>query len=552
MFFLEKLIAALSSRTTIHLLLYAWLGSALFSYFFLPPSTNDVGEYLGGALGILHQKSFGIFIGDDFLNTFQVWPGYSYFLAACLYIMSFLKISLSHFTYRLPHFLTLLLLLLLTCYLIKLLNKKKSDLYVIHINLFLIFLASSPFSLTCWAVRPEVPVLVSIVAGLIFYFLWTESRSENHLYFYLSSFSLGMSGVFHSNGLIISNIISCCIVILHLKNEKFYRLFLFYLIMLLPGAITFGWFFTDYPNSFEIFSTQAKDLSSSSSYSSGFQYLIYHAFYGRGDKSALINFFWRFFWTPLLVFLSLTCIFLLKYGYSLIKKEFRNIILITFLFSTLIISLILNTRRFITYYIYISFSLSLFFPILLISFLRFKKESRLKNGFLNISFLTFLIFFISFHSLAHAYKFLASPKGTYYSVSYIRDEVLKSLKPNDVLFLSGGSLLIPFIDIYHSQFRNPVSNKIYHILHDNVSEKRNMRARSFLVNKLLELKPGETIWGVLKSTIVSFDKSQKSFIIKVPGQLYTLQQIHLYFEIDELITENTNNIFFKPGKFKII
>ena len=98
----------MSSKNVLYLFLCAWLVNIVYSYFVLPPSSDD-GIYFGPALGFFYKHQIGLYAGDEFILQYVPFPGFPFFNGLFLHIMTLLNFGINHYTYRLFHMMAIIL-----------------------------------------------------------------------------------------------------------------------------------------------------------------------------------------------------------------------------------------------------------------------------------------------------------------------------------------------------------------------------------------------------------------------------------------------------------
>jgi len=531
----------MSSKKVLYLFLCAWLVNIVYSYFVLPSAPDD-GSYFGAALGFLHKHQIGLYIGDEFELIYATFPGVSFFNGLFLHIMTLLNLGINHYTYRLFHMLTIILLLLSTCYLTYLTCKRDGADYVRGCNIFLVLLAITPFVQMCWAVRPEVLGLLFITIGLIVYSYSDVRTKFISVQYVLSAMFLGLSITLHPNFVIIAGLLALFIVILEIIERKYFTALAFGLILILPLLVVLAWYLSHCPDSIdELFNgihRKSKVMPGG-----GFIRLIKESFFLSEWKSIFVKMVYSIFWIPLLLILLSGIILAVKEDYSMVRRNKRTFLLYVFFISS-IIHLAANTQATATYYTITSFVLCFFISVMLSKRRTLKDISSTKNKRLVKGIVAFcLLLIITLHSIIHAIKFTVST-DQYYFMPKAYSEVFKKINSHDHIFIGESTLYPLFTKLIDAQYYNKDSNRVYYLVPSIVSEKRTLKIESFIEKKLKNISHDSSIWGFGKARITFMDKDFKR--VKCCLGYYLGEPILLEIKIKEIIYEDKGHLIIRP------
>ncbi len=291
----------------------------------------------------MHKHQTGLYVGDEFELIYATFPGVSFFNGLFLHIMTLLNLGINHYTYRLFHMLTIILLLLSTCYLTYLTCKRDGTDYVRGCNIFLVLLAITPFVQMCWAVRPEVLGLLFITIGLIVYSYLDVRTKFISVQYVLSAMFLGLSMAIHPNFVIIAGLLALFIVILEIIERQYFTALSFGFIFILPLLVVLAWYLNQSPDAIDqLFSGVLRKKVAMPG--GGFIRLIKESFFLGGWESVFVKIVYSIFWMPLLLILLSSIILVVKEDYSMVKRNKRTLLLYVFFISS-IIHLALNTTE---------------------------------------------------------------------------------------------------------------------------------------------------------------------------------------------------------------
>ena len=89
-----------NSKRSVKILLFFWIISAIYCYFFLPPK-NDGGIYMSVALSVINNGIPGILINNEIIPTFFIFPTQPFINGIFLKIIGLIGFELNEYNYRL-------------------------------------------------------------------------------------------------------------------------------------------------------------------------------------------------------------------------------------------------------------------------------------------------------------------------------------------------------------------------------------------------------------------------------------------------------------------
>ena len=535
----ETIIEVLASRRTFFFLIFTWLLVIIFSNIVLPPAPDD-GWYLVVSMGFLYKFQIGQYAGDEFRLVFYQLPTFQVIQGLFYYLMSLLHIAINCYTYRLFKMLLIIMLLLATFYLIKIIKQRSNKNYLIYCNMFMVILSITPFAQMCWAVRPEVLGVFFILCGLIFYCKWEFCQKKSNVYFLLCAIFLGLSMTVIPHITFVAGILTFFIIFKNIREGFIFKSFLFSFVAFLPVLIVVWWFLAHYPES--ILQFMCSVANRKPEFMDGFKTLFRHAFM-LGGMSTSVKIVYAIYWIPLLLLLVAVPKLVLEN-----KKMYKQNI-VYLLSGALYFSIILHLSIVAgvdTYFTIISFFTVLLFTINLKLERTILKKMSINRGLLPVLLIS-LMLTISSYSIVHSIKFLFSEKQYYYAPK-TRSAVFKQLKSDDILFLNGGILVPPFVELFGMQLRGVSDIRVYEVTPVYFSFNPEKGDR-FLINKLTHILPEKTIWGTEKSYLIYNNGNSK---IKMILHKYKPRGLkYVDFNNIEIVYEDKDYIFFRPKSISV-
>jgi hypothetical protein len=195
----------LSSKRCLGILLFFWAFTIIFSWWFIPPKVDD-GIYLVPSLSVLNNYIPGVLIGESVQPIFFIFPTQPFLHGIFLKLLELLHFDINIDTYRLFNYLLVFSLFYLTN---KLFSEVFNNVYYqrIALNLTLILLGVSQFSLHFYVNRPEILGLVLFMLGLINFIKFIKIPTNKKLSIFLAFIYFGVSSIVHPNLLFLSFII---------------------------------------------------------------------------------------------------------------------------------------------------------------------------------------------------------------------------------------------------------------------------------------------------------------------------------------------------------
>jgi hypothetical protein len=181
----------LSSKKWSVIILLFWAVTIIFSWWFIPPKVDD-GIYLIPSLSVLHNYIPGVLLGESVQPIFFIFPTQSFFHGIFLKILELLYFDININTYRLFNYLLVISLFYFTN---KLFSVVFDNIYYqrMALNLTLILLGFSQFSLHFYVNRPEILGLVFFMLGLIYFIKFLRIPSNKELSIFLAFIYFGVS-----------------------------------------------------------------------------------------------------------------------------------------------------------------------------------------------------------------------------------------------------------------------------------------------------------------------------------------------------------------------
>jgi hypothetical protein len=230
----------LQSRLLQVSLTICYLLTIVYSYFELPPATDDM-FYFWGALNYYHTGTVGMLEGDVFATTYFQFPVYSIVNGLFLHIMNFIGVSLDAYSYRLFSKILLVMLLFFSIYYVRMINGKNATLAS---NLLIIIITLSPFTIgSIGVVRPEALGMLFLLIGLIFYSKWLKDKLNPKISnVFMMCFFFGSALVVHPSFVIISACITLTILFRLSQSYPISKIFMFTVTVLMPFFVLSLWY----------------------------------------------------------------------------------------------------------------------------------------------------------------------------------------------------------------------------------------------------------------------------------------------------------------------
>ena len=535
----DAILNILMSRSLFIILLFVWTVNIVFSCFVLPPG-DDENFFFGTAMGYLYKHQFGNFIIDDvFRSEFQDYIAFPFIQSGFLYCTSLINIPINIFTYKIFHFITILLLLFLTHYFIKLIHISNIRNTLLSRNLFMVFLGISPFAQRFGHYRPEIIGIVFVMIGVVLYRTWQMSEKRPNVVFYCSALSLGMSMSIHPNFTIFSAFLTLVIIVSQAKKRINRHLVFFIIIEAIPLLITLAWYLMN-PESakaFVIVLFHLTDVNKGGLIKFGqFEYLIRNSFMLCDWGSIKIKIAYLVFFLPFLLIFIASIVVLLKKSKEMIMKDSFNITVITFFIGTILMMLV--SFQTFNYFVVYSYFIIMFFAITITYNKNISLNVDGRNNFAFAMILSVLIVIVLASTLIHTIKYNFADQK-YYFAPKTHKKVIKELKQGDTLFVFGGSQVPTFYDLLDDKYRGNNTRNIYIIAPHVANNDHLKEARLSLMKKIKTLVHEKTVWGVRKS-YATFDRTNMELSLSERGIIF------LDFKVKRIVYEDKDHIYIRP------
>ena len=498
----------LNKKILTKILIFFWILSAFYSYFFIPPKSDDGGIYLISALSVFNNGIPGVLLQDKIIPTFFVFPTQPFINGIFLKIISFFGFDLNSYNYRILNLISFICLIIITSKIINLLLNDHKYKYLLN-SIFLILISITPISNNFYINRPELMGFFLIF--LAFYYILLSkknipSKKDNYIKI---SILLGLSFIFHPSSMLLSTAIYSIFLFYGLakKNLKKKIVSIFFFIMSISPL--FVWMIINYDVVFDqLFNRISSDISSNKN-------IIGTIFFDNlkillnikkeNTFQYLYNFIFNFPLFLILIFCSILNLILI------FNKKLRvNYKSYEFSFFIISIIIILFAKPAPPYSLTISFFLT-FNLIILISKFKFEFMNNKKINFILSFFLIFLLITplnpIFFHKIKNYIT------DDYYSLERTRDFYKSIITSNDILVVNN-TLLPIFINEMSDEIKKKrLRKKLYHfypVMYEP-SEKF-LELYELDINELLKNDHENLIWGVSKERINKINKNDYCFL----------------------------------------
>ena len=539
--FIKNFIFFLNSKKIFYILSLSWILVIIFSYYFLPPATDDL-FYFWPALNFYFENRVGMYDGDIFTNTYFQFPTFSILNGYFLKIYSFFNAPIDSFTYKIFNKTLILLMIAASILWIKKNSLEKN--FYIKINIFLILISFTPFSLgLIGSVRPEILGILCVLFSIILFDIGKTNNFKNNIYIYTTSLLLGISFTVHPQFFLITSIASLMMLLeIYFKTKNFYLIFLFCLLFLIPVLLLFYWYYLGYPASLDFLLNRANYIGDSplTIFKTNILNLIKQSIF-LNDASLLVKLYQLIYTLPylLLLILIFPVILVLKRTKRFSFNE--NLTLLIFVAS------LFNFTFIKTYDFYngvIAFFLILHFSTIIFSSSSLSNIIIFKKNYLVIIFSILILFLNSFFAIVHTSKFLLS-KNNYFSSYNTKNNVSLFLTNETKLFLTSEKLFGVFIERFVKNYINKNNYKTYVLFpFPDAGPTKNQlnNAKNFLNEQFHKTDKEIFIFGSKKIS-TKIDKDAKEITLFLNGNL----KLEIIYE--QIIFEDKENIFFIAKKF---
>ena len=527
------------SKSVFIILLLMWIVNIAFSCFILPPG-DDENFFFGTAMGFLYKHQFGrFFINDEFTPEFQDYLAFPFIQSGFLYLTSLINIPINLFTYKIFHLITILLLIFLTLYFIKLIHIANIKNALLNSSLFMVFLGISPFAQRFGHYRPEIIGIVFVMIGLILYRIWHISKKQPNLIFYCSALSLGISMAIHPNFTIFGAFLTLVIVVNQIKKGIKLHLIFFIIIEAIPLLIMLAYYLMnpESANAFivHLFFVTNVDKGRLIRFDQ-FETLIKSAFMFYDWGSFKVRVAYLVFYLPFLLIIIASIVALLKRSKAMIKQDSFNIIIIS-LFAGTILTMLASFHIF-SYFVVYSFVIILFFTIFITYNSTFNFNTGSKDNFITTIVLSSLIIIVLTSTSIHTLKFIFSSQQYYFAPKTYKT-VINELKQGETLFVFGGSQCPAFIDLVDEKYRGNNMRNIYIIDPSTANNDQKKEARLSLMKKIKTLVHEKSVWGVRKRN-ATFDRTNMELSLSEIGSIF------LVSKVKRIVYEDKDHIYIRP------
>jgi hypothetical protein len=534
----------ISSRVSTYLISVVWLSTILFSWWFIAPKVDD-GIYLYPAITVLHTLKPGVLLGDSIQPIFFIFPTQPFLHGIFLKILDFFSININIETYRLFNYFLVVSLFYLTHKLFKLIFHQ-AQYQRLALNLTLIILGLSQFSMHFYVNRPEILGLVFFMSGLIYFIKSYKADSNQKFDLFVSFLFFGFAGIVHPNLLLLSTLIIFYAFYNFFKSHSLVY-FKYVLSFFLPILSLLLWFYINLDVVKDQLFNRVEEVSSNSIFNMPAVKNIFFTITADNHQSLFHNLYLQLHMLTFVVTLILLF-------YYFIKKENEsnsglNLSQFFKFLSFSILILIIFMSSFRPYFL-----LASFLSIISLAFfvtLHVSESLNIKIDQLNSkkSYLSFFICLIAFTlplslPIFHIGKIYVS-NGSYDNHHNTLKAVRPLIEDDQEIFITTGQLLPLFsrkISTDILLFSPPYEEKIhwYFPIADSPSPQFKLLMNED-IKRDLNLMQG-AIWGSLKKTVL-FDDANKIACLSLKG---SQNYINLYEP--EIIFEDRQNIFLLSDK----
>ena len=537
-------ISLFNSKKLFFTLILSWILIILFTYFILPPATDDM-FYFWPALNFFYESRIGMYEGDTFVATYFQFPTYSIINSFFLKIISFFEIQLTLFSYKLFNKILLIFLFILCFYWIKINTEKKS--FYLKINTFLILITFTPFTLgLIGSARPEFLGIIFILLSLIIFTSEKIFFLKNIFKIILSSFFLGLAFTVHPQFFTIATATALVMVIeLYFKSKNFKLIFIFSLFFTIPIVLLFYWYYLGYPSSLDFIFNRVDYIGENPiiNVKNNLINLIKQSLF-LTDSPIYTQIYQSIYTLPYLLLLIIIfpfIFFLFRNKKLLFYQRISFFIFISALFNF----------TFIKTYDFYNGVLALFLILFYCSL--FSQNTFISNQYkptklylMNL-FCIFIFILNSFFIITHSTKFLFS-KTQYFNHTNTKKGVNPHLNNDTILILTSEKLFSVFIKYFENNYIGNNSKKAYMLFpfpDAGPTKSQLQNAKYFLNSKFISLEKKNLIFGS-KKIKSDLNKSKKEI------NLFLNNNLSIYVNYHEIIYEDKEHIFFIPEKIKII
>lgn len=333
-----------------------WVCSIVISYSILAPNVDD-GLYLIPSLGMIHYGYPAFQLGNTVKPLFYMMPAFPFLNGIFLGIQHYLGIGIGPYSYRNFNFLCLMVLLFLSCRLIK---KIKGELhknnYALE-NSFLLLLAITPFMMQCWTTRPELCGLVFFVSALLYLLPVPHKKLSSYG---IGGILLGISSVMHPV-LFLGNVLSGAVLCIKLLKEKnVIPVVVFTLSCAVAPLLYMVWFFLHFEEAHAQLLQRTGEVVATdmASYLRGITYITDIIFFRHSTKGPFIKIYESIFFLPFSILFVVVMVSLLWRNYWLVLFK-NDVVWIAIALVGASFFVIFYIQPFLPYFLIISYYLTL-------------------------------------------------------------------------------------------------------------------------------------------------------------------------------------------------
>ena len=444
-----------NSKRSVKILLFFWIISAIYCYFFLPPK-NDDGIYMSIALSVINNGVPGILINNEIIPTFFIFPTQPFLNGIFLKIIGLIGFDLNEYNYRLLNIILFVTLIIITSNLINYLLKKNKLRHLLN-STFLILISLTPFANNFYVNRPEIIGLLLIITTIYFISSAIRKKGNGNLVYIKVGALLGVTSTIHPNFSILSISIFAIFLFQRFQYENSKKIFL--------GLLSFGisispfiiWMLINYEYvSDQLFDRRIDNFINKENNSLGLIEIFKLSFFlGNENLSQKIyNFFFNF---PLMMIIISSIIFnivlLFKYKFNHLFKDYNFCI---FFISLIIILIMLPYAGYISL---VSFLLSFNIIISLTKICNLEFMKKKFNFFISIIFIFGLISPLNpifFHKIKNIIT-----DNQYFEMNKIKTALVDISSVNSIFILTTPKFLPLFSNKIEQQIKKNNAENLY-------------------------------------------------------------------------------------------
>jgi hypothetical protein len=443
----------LSSKKCLAILISFWAITIIYAWWFVPPKVDD-GIYLAPSLSVLNNFIPGVILGDALQPIFFIFPTQPFLHGIFLKSLELLSFDINIEIYRLFNYLLVIFLFYLTSKLFSIIFEK---IYYqrIALNLSLILLGLSQFSLHFYVNRPEILGLVFFMLGLINFIKFIKISTNKKLSIFLAFIYFGLSSIVHPNLLFLSLSVFVYLVYYLIKTKNLTYL-KFSFSFTLPFCSFLAWFFINIDAAKDQLLNRSSEVAANTYLNMPAVKNIFSTIIGDSNQSIVHNLYLQLHMGTFLLTIVLLTYFLFK-KVDKNNKIFYEANFLKF-FSISIFFLILIMAPYRPYFLLTSFLSIILLVLFLISHSSYSianAPNQVRNNKIRLLSYVYLIAFLLPLSLPvfHLMKNYIS-NGNYDNHHKTIEMLSPYLDDNKHIFLTTGQLLPLFTDRISKDFQN--------------------------------------------------------------------------------------------------